>query len=248
MTLLAIDTATQRVSLALHDGEQVIAEHTWLCPNQHTRQIPPLIRQMLTEAGLTAAALTGVTVASGPGAYTSLRMGIALAKGIADGHRLPLIGVSTFDIAASTVAGGSGIGALIVTLLAGRARVSVARYQWRKNSWKPRAEPENMSWEALLASIDGAATLTGEIDSMGHEQIAAARADGLALTVLPASVRLRRAGALAEIAWARLIASRESDDETSDTDPADAAGQERRAAFESSRLAPVYITSKDSPL
>ena len=139
-------------------------------------------------------------------------------------------------------------GALIVTLLAGRARVSVARYQWRKNSWKPRAEPENMSWEALLASIDGAATLTGEIDSMGHEQIAAARADGLALTVLPASVRLRRAGALAEIAWARLIASRESDDETSDTDPADAAGQERRAAFESSRLAPVYITSKDSPL
>lgn len=232
MTILAIDTATQRVSLALHDGAQIIAEHSWHSPNQHTRQVPPLLSTMLAEAGLTVPQLSAVAVAAGPGSYTAVRMGIALAKGLAEGAGLPLIGVPTFDITAAGIAGGSGIGALIVTLLAGRGRVSVARFQWRKNAWKPRAEAENMTWDDLLASIDGAAALAGEIDAIGQERIAAARAAGTPLTVLPASACLRRAGLLAEIAWGRL---RDADESGG------------RAELAAGRVAPIYIGSKENP-
>ncbi len=229
MTLLAIDTATQRVSLALHDGDQVIAETTWLCPNQHTRQIPPRIRAMMDDAGITPSALSAVAVAAGPGAYSALRSGIALAKGFAGARALPLVGISTFDITAAAAPSSSSAGALVVVLLAGRARISVARYQWRKGAWKMRGEPENMNWEALLASIDGAAVVTGEIDGDGRARIAQAVADGLPLTILPGALRVRRAGMLAELAWARL---RESGAD----------------AFPESAVAPVYLTTKDTSL
>ncbi|MBL8130733.1 MAG: tRNA (adenosine(37)-N6)-threonylcarbamoyltransferase complex dimerization subunit type 1 TsaB [Anaerolineae bacterium] len=224
--LLAIDTATQYVSIALHDGLQVVAEHTWHSPNQHTRQIPPALRAMFADAGVTSASLTGVAAASGPGSYTGLRVGMALAKGIAGGRGLPLIGVTTFDIIAGATPQVSG--ALIAVLAAGRSRISTARYQWRKGVWKARGEPENMTWQELIASIDGVATLTGEIDPAGYELLCAAQSGGASIQVLPASVRLRRAGTLAEIAWGLLR-------------------EQGADAFPPQSVTPVYIHTKDSP-
>lgn len=224
--ILGIDTATQMVSLALHDGFRIVAEHTWHSPNQHTRQIPPAIRSMLRDAGTSARALTGVAVAAGPGSYTGLRVGMALAKGIAGGNNVPLIGVSTFDITA--FAAPQATGALIVTLLAGRSRISVARYQWRKGIWTSRGEPENMTWSDLIASIDGTATITGEIDDAGREALEAVEVSDISFVVMPGTARLRRAGALTEIAWLRLRA-------------------EGRDAFPSAKVSPVYIQTKDSP-
>lgn len=224
--LLAIDTATQMVSVALHDGRQILAERTWHSPNQHTRQMAVAIRSMLVDAGIAIQTLDAVAVASGPGSYTGLRVGMALAKGIAGANNLPLIGVSTFDIVAA--AAPQTTGALIVTLLAGRTRISVARYQFRKGQWKARGEAENMTWEELIASIDGAATITGEIDDAGWGQIEIAQNANASITVMPGAVRLRRAGMLAELAIARLR------DEDFDI-------------FKPESVVPIYIKTKDSP-
>lgn len=228
MTLLAIDTATQFISLALHDGQQLLAEQTWRSENHHSAELAPAVGALLAQSGLAFTDLSALAVASGPGAYTGLRVGVALAKGIATAQRLPLVGVSTLDILVAGQPQSSG--ALILVLPAGRGRAVMARYHWRKGAWKQRGDAENTDWETLLASIDGPATLSGEISADGRAAIEVAQRGGQPLLLAPAALRLRRAGFLAEIAWARLRA---------DTSP---------EAFEAAAVAPIYVKTKDSPL
>ncbi|MEP7290895.1 MAG: tRNA (adenosine(37)-N6)-threonylcarbamoyltransferase complex dimerization subunit type 1 TsaB [Chloroflexota bacterium] len=228
MTLLAIDTATQWISLALHDGQQMITEQTWYSENHHTVELAPAIRTMLDAARLNPADLTAVAVAVGPGSYTGLRIGVALAKGMAAARELPLVGVSTLDILAAGQPPTTGI--MILVLNAGRKRIVTARFQWRKGGWRPRGELENTDWETLIAGISSEATLSGEISAEGFGAIAAAQADGAPITLTPAAIRLRRAGYLAEEAWARLRAN---------------AG---RNAFAAADVAPIYVKTKDSPV
>ena len=68
--LLAIDTATRLISLALHDGHTVAAESTWVSDNYHTTELAPQAALLLRRAGLDIARLHGVAVAIGPGSYT----------------------------------------------------------------------------------------------------------------------------------------------------------------------------------
>jgi tRNA threonylcarbamoyladenosine biosynthesis protein TsaB len=228
MTLLAIDTATQFISIALHDGQQMLAEQTWRSENHHTVELAPAVRGLMAHAGLTPADLAALAVAVGPGSYTGLRIGVALAKGIAGAHNLPLVGVSSFDILAAQQPRSTG--ALVLVLPAGRGRVVTARYTWRKGAWKVRGDAQNVDWDSLLASIDAATTISGEISAEGHSKIDAAQMDGLPVSLTPAALRMRRAGFLAEEAWARLRA---------DGDP---------VAFDAAAVAPIYVKTKDSPL
>jgi tRNA threonylcarbamoyladenosine biosynthesis protein TsaB len=224
--LLAIDTATQTISVALHDTHAVLYEQTWHSANQHTTELAPAIQGVLARA---PAPLTAVAVCIGPGTYTGLRVGVALAKALAGARSLPLVGVSSLDILAAAQPQLSG--ALLAVVGGGRSRVTAGVYQWRKGKWRPRGDAQNMDWDTLLRSIDGAATLTGEIDAVGRAAIAAAQADGVPLAVMPGAFRLRRAGFLAEEALARL---RETDDE-----PAH--------AFPAAAVVPVYTRTKDAP-
>lgn len=228
MPLLAIDTATQFISLALHDGRQLLAEQTWYSENQHSVELAPAIRAMLHRAKLSAMDLTALAVSVGPGSYTGLRIGVALAKGMAGAHGLPLVGISAFDILA--VGQPQTTGALLLVMNAGRKRITVARYGWRKDGWKPRGEAENTDWQTLIDNISGGVTISGEISAEGSEAIAAAQAQGVPITLTKPVLRLRRAGFLAEEAWERLRAS---------------AG---RNAFHAADVSPLYVQTKDSPL
>src|SRR5690349_5628742 len=95
--LLAIDTATKQISLALHDGQTVAAETTWLSDNFHSTELAPQVALLLRRAGRDAAGLSGIAVAIGPGSYTGLRIGLGFAKGLALAQNLPLVGVPTLD-------------------------------------------------------------------------------------------------------------------------------------------------------
>ena len=81
--LLAIDTSTRQMSLALHDGLSVVAETSWRTGDYHSVELAPQTAVMLRRAGVEPARLAGVAVAIGPGSYTALRIGLALAKGLA---------------------------------------------------------------------------------------------------------------------------------------------------------------------
>jgi tRNA threonylcarbamoyladenosine biosynthesis protein TsaB len=223
--LLAIDTATQFVSLALHDGQLIRAEQTWFSANNHTVELAPAVLSMLARVGCELKDLTALAVSIGPGSYTGLRIGVALAKGIAAGRKLPLVGIGTLDILASAQPHFQG--GLIVTAQAGRGRVIAATYQWRKGRWKLRHAPESMRWDELIASIDGPALLTGEISEDGQKALDEARQNGTPVTIAPPTLRLRRAGFLAEEAWARL--------------------REEKSDFLAAAVVPVYVKTKDIP-
>jgi tRNA threonylcarbamoyladenosine biosynthesis protein TsaB len=197
--LVAIDTSTDTASLALHDGFQVRAEHTWESPRMHTVELLPRLVAALEQLYLSAQHLSGVAVARGPGSFTGLRVGMAVAKGLALARGLPLIGVPTLDVIAA--AQNRSRHPLCAVLQAGRGRICVAEYRWRDGKWRRREEPRLTTWQKLTEGIASPTLFCGEVDPAGAEALATI--DDLA-TLVPAAARLRRAGFLAEEAWQRL--------------------------------------------
>lgn len=196
--LLAIDTSTRTLSLALHDGEQIEAELTWKSGNYHTVELSPSIVAMLGRAQLTPADLKVVAVALGPGSFTGLRIGLAVAKGLALANKTPLVGVPTLDIVAASI-GPEDI-PLCAVIQAGRGRICAGRYHWREGEWHGVGEAFITNWGDLLADLDSPTLFVGEIDPDGAKLLRRRRAK--AYTLNPAA-GLRRAGFLAELGWER---------------------------------------------
>lgn len=226
--LLAIDTATQTLSIAVHDGTDVLCEQTWRTQNRHTTELAPAVDHALALAGRPP--LTAVAVAIGPGTYSGVRVGVAFAKGLALTFNLPLVGLNTLDILAAGQPPAQG--GLVAVLQAGRNRIVAAAYQQRSKRWKARHTPESTTWDALIASFDGPVQVTGEIDAAGRELLEAARTAGAAIAVAPPPLRLRRAAWLAEEAWARL------------RDDADRLIVE---AYDPVSVSPIYVKTRDLP-
>ncbi|MDY7077002.1 MAG: tRNA (adenosine(37)-N6)-threonylcarbamoyltransferase complex dimerization subunit type 1 TsaB [Chloroflexota bacterium] len=197
--LVAIDTATGYASLALHDGGRVRVEHTWESPRRHTVELLPRLAAALEQSGIGIEHLNGVAVTCGPGSFTGLRVGMAVAKGLALARGLPLVGVPTLDVVAA--AQGRDSRPLYAVLQAGRGRICVATYRWRDGEWLTHDGPRLITWSALVEEMASPALFCGEIDSVGTDALATI---GELAVLLPAATSLRRAGFLAEVAWRRL--------------------------------------------
>ncbi len=244
--LLAIDTATQHISLALHDGDAVTAEQTWHSPNNHTIELAPAVSVMLARANLTIDALTHLAVCVGPGSYSALRIGVAFAKGLASVRKIPLCGVNTFDIAARAFdiwQDDGGRDALMITAQAGRGRVLACRYQYDSEHWTryeapegEPTEPELYDWDALMdviQAMDQFVIITGEVDGHGREVIQTRRdqlGNHARFWLAPPALRMRRAAHLADAAWEQFRTP-----------------SAKREAFNAAAVKPVYIKTKDSP-
>lgn len=103
MKLLAIETSTELGSVALWRDGEVLRRG---CPagTSHSETLLPRIRSILDESALDFPDLDGIAFASGPGAFTGLRMACAVAQGIAVAHDLPVIPIGT--LAAMSLASG----------------------------------------------------------------------------------------------------------------------------------------------
>ncbi len=197
--LVAIDTATDRASLALHDGYRVRAEYTWEAPRRHTVELTPRLAQSMEQLGLPYEKLSAVAVTTGPGSFTGLRVGISVAKGLAMARRVPLVGVPTLDVLAAGQ--GRDRRPLVAVVQAGRGRISVAIYRWQFGEWQAQEEPRLTTWSSLTEEIDEPTLFCGEIRREGSQVVAKLGDRG---ELLPAPWRLRRAGFLAELGWRRL--------------------------------------------
>ena len=100
MLLLAFDTATPRISVALHDGARVIAEASADDPRRHGELLAPFIATVLAEAAQPATAITGIVTGVGPGPYTGLRVGVVTARVMGEALQVPAHGVCTLDVIA----------------------------------------------------------------------------------------------------------------------------------------------------
>ncbi len=98
--LLALDTATPLVSVAVHDGTTALAELTSQQPMKHGEQLAPLIEQALAQAGLTRLDLDAIAVGVGPGPFTGLRVGLVTARTLGWVLDVAVHGVCTLDVLA----------------------------------------------------------------------------------------------------------------------------------------------------
>ena len=197
--LLAIDTVTRWTGLALFDGATLLAEWGWRCQNTQTIELAPAVLDLLGRTGYTMADLTALTVASGPGSYTGMRVGLGFAKGVALARTLPLIGIPTLDIVA---AGQPAAELLLVTVAeAGRTRLLTGRYRYQvKTGWQATGRPVVQSAPELAAEINEPTLLAGEISPAVRGAI---EPEAPQARFAPASANVRRAGVLAELGWRR---------------------------------------------
>ena len=94
MKLLAIETSTEACSVALYDDGALALRHE-LAPRRHTQLVLPWAEQLLANAGLRKSQLDAIAVGRGPGAFTGVRLGIAIAQGLALALDRPVLPVST---------------------------------------------------------------------------------------------------------------------------------------------------------
>ncbi|MFJ7901115.1 tRNA (adenosine(37)-N6)-threonylcarbamoyltransferase complex dimerization subunit type 1 TsaB [Streptomyces sp. NPDC096198] len=97
MLLLALDTATPAVTVALHDGTSVIASSSQVDARRHGELLLPAVDRILAEADTRLDAVTGVVVGVGPGPYTGLRVGLMTADTFGLALGVPVHGVCTLD-------------------------------------------------------------------------------------------------------------------------------------------------------
>ncbi|MDX6363629.1 MAG: tRNA threonylcarbamoyladenosine biosynthesis protein TsaB [Streptomyces sp.] len=97
MLLLALDTATPAVTVALHDGTSVVASSSQVDARRHGELLLPAVDRVLTEAGRRLDAVTGIVDGVGPGPYTGLRVGLMTADTFGLALGVPVHGVCTLD-------------------------------------------------------------------------------------------------------------------------------------------------------
>lgn len=202
--LLAIDTATRLMSIALHDGDRLLAEQTLQVNREHSVLLAPTIKKMMQTCNVELNELTALGVSIGPGSYSGLRIGVAFAKGMAAVRQLPLVGVSTLDTLAAGQPFYNTRTSLIAVVQAGRGRIIAQKYRGKKGSWESKEDPYITTWESLFENWGGHGYLTGEISDAGLEAVEAARERDVEVVLVQPAYRLRRAGFLAEEAQRRL--------------------------------------------
>jgi tRNA threonylcarbamoyladenosine biosynthesis protein TsaB len=205
--LLAIDTASRVASVALHDGAAVRAEATWQLSEPHTVELMPRIVWMLDRVGARARDLQALAVAIGPGSFTGLRIGLALAKGLALAHDLPIAGIPTLDALAR--AQPIHKGRLVAVLQAGRGKLAAMRYRRVRGEWRPQDEVSVTTVDRIGEDWAAPTWLCGELSADERSAIRT-RLGARVLLAEPADA-LRRAGYLAELGWRRIRAGQADD-------------------------------------
>ncbi len=193
--LLAVDTSTTQVGLALYDGAQVIGEFAWRSGQRHTVELAPAVAELLAHCALTMNDVNALGVALGPGSFTSLRVGLALVKGLALARHIPLIGIPTLDILAH--AQPISKLPLATAIQAGRGRYALGWYKVYRKQWQAQGEARVVTLEALMAEMQSPSIVCGEFTAEARQKISSNEHIQLAA---PAS---SRPAVLAELAWAR---------------------------------------------
>jgi tRNA threonylcarbamoyladenosine biosynthesis protein TsaB len=196
--LLAVDTSTSWIGLALYDGVRVLGEMTWQSKSHHTVELTPGVKDLLQRCDKKAIDLQALGVAIGPGSFTSLRIGLALAKGLALALRIPVIGVPTLDalVAAQPVREVQ----LAALLQAGRGRLALVWYEVHDGRWTASSEPQITTAEELVLKLNKPTLVVGELTPEERQVLSRRRKN--AIMASPAQ-SLRRPSYLAEIAWER---------------------------------------------
>jgi tRNA threonylcarbamoyladenosine biosynthesis protein TsaB len=196
--ILSIDTSSSQGGIALYDGRK-LSTRSFPAERSHTTTLLTEIHHLLDRADISIRELAAVAIATGPGAFTGLRVGFGVVKGFHLATRVPLIGISTLE---ATALGFSTCATHVVAVIgAGRSRLVWASYQATGARLEQLRPPRNGTVSELSEELRGSSHLlvTGELDDEQAGFIGGL--EGITLPPLP--LRARHPGALAELAWRR---------------------------------------------
>jgi tRNA threonylcarbamoyl adenosine modification protein YeaZ len=127
MALLAIETSTRQLGVAVVGESGVVSSFELLADYPHAVELPGAVDRTVKAAGLKLEQLEGVAIDIGPGSFTGLRIGLAFAKALVYRWKKPIIGVSSLDVLAANVAAAPGL--VCPVLDARQKNVYLARYR-----------------------------------------------------------------------------------------------------------------------
>lgn len=200
MKLLAFETATEACSVALYVDGQVL-ERFEIAPRRHAELSLPWAEALLAEAGVARSQLDAIALGRGPGAFTGVRLAIAIAQGIALALDRPLVPVSTLQVLALRAPAGAD--QVLSSIDARMGEVYVARQVRVDGQWQLQGEeivcapeavglPEGTRWFGVgtgFGAADGllATRLADQLD--GVDAQALPRASDLLTLAVPAFAR-----------------------------------------------------------
>jgi tRNA threonylcarbamoyladenosine biosynthesis protein TsaB len=196
--ILVIDTSTRMAGIALFDGVKVHAETIWTSNETHTVELAPVIQTAFQRTRITPKDINLIGVALGPGSFTSLRIGLAMAKGLAFSQRVPIVGVPTLDILA---AGQPFIELPMAAVLrAGRGRLAVGWYRLVNRQWKSNGKLQVLEVQELSQKITKPTYVCGELTAEERRFLGRKRKN---VQLASPALSLRRPSFLAELTWQR---------------------------------------------
>ena len=199
MLLLAIDTATSAITVALHEDGSVLAESSTLDARRHGEHLAPGIAEVLARTGRTAADVGAVVAGTGPGPFTGLRVGLVTARTFAFARGIPVFGVCSLDALAhqAWLEDTPGLGqSCVVATDARRKEVYWARYDITPRGVVRTGEP-------MVAKAAAISDEVRDLPAIGRGAVLYAESFGERLGPLDVS-----AGALADLAARAMAAGR----------------------------------------
>ncbi|HKZ51570.1 MAG TPA: tRNA (adenosine(37)-N6)-threonylcarbamoyltransferase complex dimerization subunit type 1 TsaB [Dehalococcoidia bacterium] len=205
---LSIDTAGDMASVALSQEGELLAETTWRCRRNHQAELMPTAVGLMERLGARKEDLKAVFVSTGPGGYMGLRVGVSAAKGLAFALGIDLVGVPRLEADAYQQAAHPG--PICPVHQAGRGAgpatlVAWAIYEGGPAGCREALPPSLTNLGELIERAPAGCLFCGD---MPEELAAALRKARPGAPVVRA---VRRAGALAELGWQRLLAGRLDD-------------------------------------
>jgi tRNA threonylcarbamoyladenosine biosynthesis protein TsaB len=200
--LLALDTSTRIASVALFHQGTLLDECTWWSELNHTTELGLVVASMLARQAVAASSLDAIAVAIGPGSFNGLRVGVSMAKGMAQALSVPVVGVGTLELLAYQQRHFRG--PIQPILGAGRGQVATARFRCFRGKWRRTLDDHLSTMEEIVAGTSRRTLFCGEIPPAGASQLELSLGGHAALAGDVAS--WRRAGFLAELGSERLQA------------------------------------------
>jgi len=149
--LLALDTATPAVTVAVADGDRVLAQRTTVDARRHGELLAPAIEAVLRDAGVGRTRLDRVAVGVGPGPFTGLRVGLVTARMLGAVLGVPVVGVCTLDVLALMALDDGVTGPFRVVTDALRREVHWATYDADGDAPPRRVEGPHVDRPAAVA-------------------------------------------------------------------------------------------------